>query len=405
MTAAIEYRSPTREEGIAPALRTTFHAFAAEPRPYDLEHLPKVMPTDRIISALDDGKPIGTTASFPFEVTIPGGQLPMAGVTWVGVLPSHRRRGVMTGLMRRQLEDVYERREPLAGLWASESAIYGRFGYGIAAPSIWLRADCANFRFRGDPEPVGSVRLVDRDEARATFPAIREQVRETRPGMLTREDEAWDLFRLADEEFMREGRGPKFYALYERDGKAEAYALYRVKSNWDDGMPRGELFVLETHATTPIATREMWRFLFAVDLTTQVEAYHFDPSSPLPLMVLDPRRFKLTWGDGMWLRLVDVDAALRARTYATDDSLVVEVTDELLPWNAGRYRVGRNAAATDDDPDLRLDVADLASAYLGAFSFEHLAAALRVEELTDGAVTRASALFATPQAPWCPEIF
>jgi predicted acetyltransferase len=401
----IEYRSPSADEGVVPALSTTYRAFGAEIRDYDREHVPKLMPADRIQCAFDNGKPIATAAAYAFDLTIPGGQLPVGGVTWVGVLPSHRRRGVLTELMRRQLHDLHQRGEPLAALWATESAIYGRFGYGIAAPVFELRGGTATFRFRGNPDPVGGVRLVEREEAREAFPPIYERVRPTIAGMLTRIPELWDVYRLADEDFMRDGFGPKFYALYERDGSAEAYATYRIKSNWEDGLPHYELTVIEAIAASPVATRELWRFLFNVDLVTRVSSNLFDPGSPLFLMVVDPRRLELKLMEGLWLRLVDVEAALRARCYADDESVVLEVGDELCPWNAGRYRVGADAGRTDAEPDLRLDVADLASAYLGAFDFQRLAAALRVEELRPGALARANRLFRTPRPPFCPEIF
>ena len=402
---AIEYRSPSAEEGIVPALSTTYRAFGGEIREYDREHLPKLMPVDRIHCAFDAGRPIATAAAYPFEVTIPGGQLRMGGVTWVGVLPSHRRRGVMTELMRRQLHDLHERGEPLAGLWASEPAIYGRFGYGIAAPIMAMRADTSNFRFRGDPAPDGAVRLVEREEAAVAFPEIYERVRATVPGMLTRPDERWRVYRLADEDFMRDGAGPKFYALYKRDGVPEAYSLYRVKLKWDEGVPRGEVNVIETTAATPVAAREIWRFLFSVDLVVTVDAELFDPASPLFLSVVDARRLGLKLSDGLWLRLLDAEAALSARSYADEGEVVLEVTDALCPWNAGRYLVGGGVERTDADADLRLDVSDLASAYLGAFDFEQLARALRVEELHQGALERASRLFRTPRPPFCPEIF
>ena len=402
---AIEYRSPSADEGVVTALSTTFRAFGDEIREYDREHQPKLMPADRVQCAFEDGRPIATAAAHEFDITIPGGQLAAGGVTWVGVLPSHRRRGVMRQLLQRQLDDLHERGEPLAALWASESAIYGRFGYGIAAPVYALRGDTATFRLRGDPEPVGAVRLVERDEAREVFPPLYEQVRPTVPGMLTRTPELWDVYKLADEEFMRQGAGPKFFALYERDGKAEAYATYRIKLNWDDGFPKGELRVIEAIAISPLATRELWRFLFSVDLVATVDSFLFDPASPLYLSVVDPRRLELKLTEGLWLRFVDVEAALRARSYADGEDVVLEVADELCPWNVGRYRIGADVARTDDDADLRLDVADLASAYLGAFGFEQLAAAMRLEELRPGAVARATRLFRTPRPPFCPEIF
>ena len=204
---------------------------------------------------------------------------------------------------------------------------------------------------------------------------------------------------------MRDGFGPKFFALYERDGAPEGYATYRIKSKWEDGLPQYTLRVMEAIAVSPLATRELWRFLFGVDLVTSVSSFLFDRGSPLFLMVVDPRRLELKLNEGLWLRLVDVESALRARSYADGESVVLEVADELCSWNAGRYRVGADAERTDADADLRLDVADLASAYLGAFDFEHLARALRVEELRPGALERASRLFRTPRPPFCPEIF
>jgi predicted acetyltransferase len=308
--------------------------------------------------------------------------------------------------MRRQLHDLHDRGEPLAALWASESAIYGRFGYGTAAPAFALKANRAAFRLRDDPAPVGTVRLVERDEAREAFPQVYEQVRPTVPGMLTRTQDVWDVYRLADETFMRHGAGPKFYALYERDGRPEGYATYRIKSNWENGVPQSELRVLEAIATAPVAIRELWRFLFGIDLISIVSSFLFDPASPLFLLVVDPRRLEPKLSDGLWLRLVDVEAALGARSYAEGDPVVLDVTDELCPWNEGRYRVGGGAAERTDEPaELRLDVADLASAYLGAFDFERLADALRVEELQPRALARASVLFRPPRPPFCPEVF
>jgi predicted acetyltransferase len=402
---AIEYRTGFDAEDVIASLATTYRAFGEEIRDYDREHQPKLMPADRVFGAFENGRQVGAAAAYRFEMTVPGGQLPTGGVTWVGVLPSHRRRGVMTELMRRQLRDLHDGGEPLAALWASESAIYGRFGYGMAAPTFALRGDTRAFRLRGSPAAVGSVCLVERAEAREAFPPIYDQVRPTIPGMVTRTIEIWDVYRLADEDFMRDGAGPKFYALHERDGVAEAYATYRIKSTWEGGLPQGELRVIEAIAASPVASRELWRFLFGVDLVSTVRNFLFDPGSPLFLMVDDPRRLELKLSDGLWLRLVDVEAALRARSYADGDAVVIEVTDDLCPWNAGRYQVGSTVERTADDPDLHMSVADLACAYMGAFDFERLAAAFRVEELRPGAAARASLLFRTPRPPFCPELF
>ena len=322
----------------------------------------------------------------------------------MGVLPSHRRRGILSELMRRQLEDVRERGEPIAILWASESPIYGRFGYGVATVETNIDAERSAFGLRDDPGPRGSVRLVTYEEVTELFPPVHERVRAERPGLLARTPDWWRLF-LADFEHWREGAGPKFYALLELDGEPAGYTTYRIASKWEEGAPRGELRVQETFATTPEASRELWRFLFGVDLVARVKASRLDPSWSLFLAVRDPRRLHVSIHEGIWLRLVDLEAALRARSFEPGQPVVLEVADELLPANAGRWRVGEETGASEDEPDVALDVADLASAYLGAFTFEQLAAAGRARELRPGGVDRATRLFRTPVPPWCPEGF
>jgi predicted acetyltransferase len=223
--------------------------------------------------------------------------------------------------------------------------------------------------------------------------------------MFAHSDEWWTEYVLADPEHWRRESGPKFYAALELDGAVEGFAIYRVKSEWERGLPHGKVDVLHAIATSSAATRELWRFLFGIDLIAKVHQWSFDPGSPLFLMVEDPRRLQLQIYDGVWLRFIDLEAALRARSYATDDAVVIEVRDELCPWNEGRWRVGAEIGRTDDEVELEVDVRDLASTYLGAFDFHRLAAAERVRELRPGAVDRASALFRTTRPPYCPEEF
>ena len=400
---SLEYRSPTADE-LETVLRTTYAAFGEEAKQEELERLLAMLPADRALAAWDDGSVVGTAGSWPFQLTVPGPVVPAAGVTLVGVLPSHRRRGILSELMRRQLEDVRERGEPIAILWASESPIYGRFGYGVATVETNIDAERSAFGLRDDPGPRGSVRLVTYEEATELFPPVHERVRAERPGLLARTPDWWRLF-LADFEHWREGAGPKFYALLELDGEPAGYTTYRIASKWEEGAPRGELRVQETFATTPEASRELWRFLFGVDLVARVKASRLDPSWSLFLAVRDPRRLHVSIHEGIWLRLVDLEAALRARSFEPGQPVVLEVADELLPANAGRWRVGEETGASEDEPDVALDVADLASAYLGAFTFEQLAAAGRARELRPGGVDRATRLFRTPVPPWCPEGF
>jgi predicted acetyltransferase len=400
---AIEYRNPAEDE-LRATLAAANVAFAEELRDVDFELQRKELPVDRVLGAYDDGKPVGLTASIAFEITVPGGPVPCAGITYVGVMPTHRRRGILTELMRRQLDDVRERGEPLAALWASEPVIYGRFGYGVASPSASMEAEKAGFAFRDDPGPTGTARLLTKDEARELFPPVFERARVQRNGMLSRDDARWDA-RVSDPEHWRDGASPKYFVLVELDGRPEAFAMYRIKNKWERGMPQSELVLVDAIATSTEATRELWRFVFAVDLIARVSLWNFDPATPLFLMVKDARRLQLKLADGIWLRLVDVGEALRRRSYVGEGSVVLEVSDAFCPWNEGRYRAGADAGPTEDQAELRLSAADLASAYLGAFSFERLAAAGRVEEVTDGALARASALFQTALPPWCPEPF
>lgn len=400
---AIEIRNPSEDEWRAAMLMTSA-VFGDEPRDDDFERHSRMLVRERFYAAYDGDVPVGTAADFPFRLTVPGGELAAGGVTWVAVQPSHRRQGILTRLMRRELDDLNERGEPLAVLWASEAAIYGRFGYGTAAPHFDMAADCARFSLRNDPGPRGTVRMLSLEDAVEPCMHVYERVRPTVPGFVGRTREWWQAYRLADPEQWRRGASPKYVAVLELDGEPSAYAIYRVKSEWEAGFSKGEVRVVEALATTPAAERELWRFVFGIDLTVRVDS-RLDPSSALFLMVVDARSLQLRVSEGLWLRLVDVGAALAGRSYASDGEVVIDVRDDFCPWNAGRWRVGAEVVRTDDDAELELDVADLAAAYLGAFSFTRLAAAERVRELQDGALARADALFRTPRPPYCPEDF
>jgi predicted acetyltransferase len=399
---AIEFRKTADEDEVVEAFRTIMVAFGEDVEERDVERARKTMPADRVHVAVDGGKFVGVAAAYEFSLTIPGGELPAAGVTWVAVLPTHRRGGVATGLMRHQFDEFRERGEPLAILWSAEAPIYGRFGYGIAAPVHDMNAQKAGFAFRDDPEPLGSTRLVTRDEAAELFPPVYERVRTTRPGMLSRSAVHWYEERLYDGPGPP-GTSPRFFVVFELDGVPEGYATYRLRDKWEDGIPDGAVFVVEALGASLVATREIWRYLFGIDLRERVECHFLDPALTLYLGVLDPRRLRLKLSDGLWLRFVDLEAALRARAWGADDSLVLEVRDTFCPWNDGRYRT--DGTKSDAAADLVLTAADLASAYLGGIDVSALAAAGRVAEHTPSAVGRAAAMFRTPLPPFCSEVF
>jgi predicted acetyltransferase len=400
----IEIRPPAEDE-LRAAMEAAETAFAGEVEDEDWERERKLLPASRALAAYDGDTPVGLAAAYSFDLTIPGGQLPCAGVTWVGVLPSHRRRGILNDFMRRQLEDIYGWGEPIAALWASESAIYGRYGYGPAALGMRMSSDRSRFALRDDPGRTGSVRLIDADEGFRALPPLYERCRAGRGGMLTRSDTWWKELRLADPKEWRRGASKKYYAVYEEDGEAQGYAMYRVKGEWEEGMPKGEVRVMELFGVTAAAERELWRFLHGIDLTVKVEVHALDPASRITLNVRDVRALGIKLVDALWVRLVDLDAALKARSYRMGESVVLEVADELCPWNVGRFRVGDDAGRTEDTADLVLDTADLAAAYLGAFDFHQLVRSGRADERRAGAAEAATLLFRTELPPYCPEVF
>jgi predicted acetyltransferase len=402
---SFEIRASVAED-FPSAIAPIFHYFGGPPSADFAQAFERLAPTDRIHAAFDDGSVVGSASVYPFQTSIPGGFARAAGVTMVGVLPTHRRRGILRGLMRAQLEDIHERGEPMAYLWASEDALYGRYGYGVASFSgnIELRRDRAEF-YR-EFERRGKVRLLSVDEALEPFADIQRRAAAQYPGMFIRTPDWWRHRRLADPEWRRDGGGEMVRALLEVDGRPAAYALYRLHFSAQRGIPNGYTSVIEAVGDSPEATREIWRFLLDIDWMERIRAGLIPLDHELFLLLREPRRLTFDYRDGLWVRLVDVEAALAARSYSPGDPVVVEVADELCPWNAGTWEVGEEGASrTGRQPELRLDVSALGSTYLGGFTFTQLARAGRVEELAQGALNRGDSLFRTDRYPWCPEIF
>jgi predicted acetyltransferase len=307
-------------------------------------------------------------------------------------------------MMDAQLRDVHERGEPIAALWASEETIYGRFGYGVAAWAGELRVPHEWDAFAQPLEPAGTTRFVTPEEARELFPPIYEVVRRQRPGMTSRSETWWEDRHLLLPE--HEADAPRRFVVLEVDGEPQAYAVYRTHSGWEGGSSMSRLAVKEALGATPQATAEIWRFLLDVDWMAFVESFLAPPDHPLFLLLATPRRMRYRMGDGLWVRLVDVGAALSGRVYGEGGPLVLEVRDAICDWNEGRWRLdGGTCERTDEEPDLALEVGALGSAYLGAVPFVQLREARRVEELREGAAARADALFTYRPLPWCLEIF
>ncbi|MFD3697699.1 GNAT family N-acetyltransferase [Streptomyces sp. NPDC058646] len=374
---------------------------------------------ERSLGVWDGADCVGSASAFSFRLSVPGGALvPAAGVTMVGVAPTHRRRGVLSSMMRRQLDDVRAGGEPLAVLTASDPAIYGRFGYGTATYALSVEVDTARVRLSVPPgTDEVRLRLVDPQEALADCERVYAELVTRRPGMPARRP-GWERQAVTDPPEDREGASALKCVVAERpDGSVAGYARYRVKPDWDPAGAAGKVEVADLDALDPAATAALWRYLFSVDLTWTVRAGKRPVDDPLLHLVSDVRRSRPSMRDSLHVRLVDLPAALEARTYGSAVDVVLEVEDVFCPWNAGRWRLTAGAGAavegsgkvsctrTEEPAELRLSVRELGAAYLGGISLTSLAAAGRVSELRPGALTETSRAFAGDVAPWLPHGF
>ena len=402
----IEIRSCSDTDDLRASMASIWHYFGLPPTDEAVGNFAALVSPERALLACEDGVLAGGCCAFPMELTTPGGRVKAAGVTMVGVQPTHRRRGVLTAMMRRQLDDCRERGEPVAYLWASEERIYGRFGYGLTGLSadVEISRDRADF-FTNAPT-VGRVRLVPLSEALDPVRAIFAQVAATRPGMFARSDDWLKRRNLVDLAWMRAGGGELVCALLEIDDKPAAYALYRFDAKWErGGIPGGIVRVTEAMAATPEAMRAIWRYLLDLDWCATIKAGFLPVDHPLFLLSAEPRRMRTQLRDGCFARLVDVEAALRARKYGPGE-IVIEIADIFCPWNTARWLVREDGATrTDRAADVSCDVSALASAYLGGFSWAQIVASCRANAASEEAVARADRVFEQRGAPWVPEIF
>ncbi|MEO5617387.1 MAG: GNAT family N-acetyltransferase [Candidatus Eisenbacteria bacterium] len=393
-------------EDVLPALAPVFHYFGATPAPQDgARFLPFIEPS-RAFTAKENGAVVGGCGSFPFEMTVPGGAVRTAGLSVVGVSPTHRRRGILRRMMRAQLDDTHRRGEPVAALWASEDTIYGQFGYGMASVSGAIEVAKSAAAFAQPFESRGEFRILGEAESLAPLSEAYERARLDHPGMISRSAEWWRNRRLADPENRRQGAGELNRVLLILDGGPAGYALYRINQKFESGSSSGFVNVIEAVGATPEATRELWRFLFSIDWVASVKGMLLPVDHPLFFLLARPREMKFRVHDGLWVRLVELPAALAARRLGEGAPVVMEVADKFCDWNAGRWSIGpRGATRTTADAELACDITALGSVYLGGFTFRQLARAGRVTESSADAAERADALFPADRAPWCPEIF
>jgi predicted acetyltransferase len=388
------------------AVRPIWHYFGRQaPNEEQTDRVARVMAPERMVAAWEGSRAVGGAGAFAFALTIPGGRIPAAGVTAVGVLPTHRRRGILRAMMREQLDACRARGESVAYLWATEDEIYGRFGYGIASFSGEIDVMREHSAFAA-PLDAGRAELVALADAEPLVAPVWERVARATPGMFSRASEWWQARTLSDYDAKRRGFPDLNCVVMDLGEGPAAYALYRVAFGSDRGVRTGTVDVVEAMGDSPRATGAIWRYLFEMDWTARVKGRCLPLDHPLFLLLAEPRWLRFNLRDGLWVRLVDVGAALAARSYAAPGSVVVALDDAFCPWNAGCWRLGDGGAErARAEPELRCDVTALGSVYLGGFTWAQLARAARVEERVPGAIARADALFRTSVAPSCPEIF
>jgi predicted acetyltransferase len=368
---------------------------------------PGVFEASRSLLATRGDHLAGHAGCYTRDLAVPGGTVPAAHVALVAVAHGDRRQGILSGLMRRQLADAREAgREPVALLWASEARIYQRFGYGLAAWRLNLTADLREVRPRAPSPEAGPVRELDPGDARPLLRAVYSRAWRQRPGWSSRSEPWWDrATRDLPEE--RHGASPLRVLSVAAPGGAEGYALWRGHGDWDDDGPAGQVEMRELVADGPAAAAALWCSLLSVDLARSLRYPLAAVDDPVLSLADEPRRLRATLADALWVRLLDVPAALAARQYLTPVDVVINVRDPLLPANSGGWRLaadeaGASCERTRSRPDLTAGVEDLAAAYLGGTS---LAMSGRVAESRRGALAACSAAFRWHREPSAIEMF
>ncbi|WP_112275549.1 GNAT family N-acetyltransferase [Lentzea terrae] len=402
--SALSIRTIDRED-LSEFGRVFSWAFLTEPADDGEHRWMKVLELDRTHAVFDGDEMVGTGGILSRELTVPGGgQVPAGAVTVVGVKPGHRRRGVASLLMKTQLDAMHEAGDPIGILWASEGAIYRRFGYGEHASSLSMLTMPTRMPFHsGVSVSDARIRQVTRDEAMPFMREVHDRVRRTRTGWLSRVEKTWDVH-LADAESDRDGLSAYRYCLH-----PQGYVVFRVKHEWNNSGPQNELHVRELVCETEQAYVDLYRFLLDVDLASTI-SFYTATDDPIMHMVDNPRKVRQELADALWLRIVDLERALPLRRYQSDVDSVIEVEDSLCPWNSGRWRLtvkGGEAVVTrtEDLADVSLDIAALGSTYLGGARLSVLRRAHRVVEHTPGHVDALSLAFLGTYDPHCPEVF
>lgn len=364
------------------------------------------LPVGRTLGVDLGGVVAGTTTSARSATAVPGGAvLSTAAVTGVGVRADRTRRGVLTALMRAQLHDIAERGEVLASLRASESVIYGRFGYGVASRARELTIVGHRAAFRAQAPRGGVVRLLEVAEMVPVLSGLHDTLALRRTGGITR----WDGWWWANVQRLLDDREHVLAAVHTGPAGDDGFAVVTLG---ESGPGSRTLRVNDLHAADLPATAALWRFALDIDLSETLTGWLRPLDEPLELLLADPRACTtVSVEDETWLRIVDVPDALAARSYGEAAPVLIAVHDQLLERNSGVYRVADGSAEPVGplggpvEPELECDVAALAMAYLGDRLPSELVAAGWWRARDGDAVARADAAFTTTSVPWCGTYF
>lgn len=383
-------------------------AFGFDPEEEDLSRLDHYFEWDRARAAYDGDRMVGTLGAFSLNLTVPGTTMPCGGTTVVSVLPTHRRRGILRMMIDSHFEDIRDHQEPLAALWASDSAIYGRFGFGIAAQEAEIVVERDHTSFHRLIPSLAPVRLIDKEEAAEVLPPFYESVRRDHPGFFARSPDWWKYRRFRDRPSDRDGATAYRFAVAEENNAVTGFVQYRFKEDWSTGHGGGQVRVTELLGSGPESWAALWRFVLDHDLTETIKAPHRSPDDPLYSLLAGPRRARSKVDDSLWVRVMDVARALEGRSYSATARAVVQLHDpldaSLSTWKLELSPDGAEVSPTKEEPQVEIDLEDLGACFMGWSRFQEIASAGRVRGDANvlAALDRA---FTWYPRPWCAEVF
>jgi predicted acetyltransferase len=409
--AEIEYRPITDEEYPAFA-RAIVEGFSDDmPSDGDFSALIKsTLPPERTLAAFEGDEIVGTFGGYALDLSIPGGDVPMEGTTVVTVFPTHRRIGLMTEMMRLHLESAVANGYSVAGLWASESGIYGRYGYGIATYAATVTMRGREIEFREDIE-IDRVRRISIEQAPEVLPRIFDRALAETSGMFARTADWWKAEVLTDADWKRRGKTSMRIVVHDGPDGSDGYAIYRQKgSESDDGHSNGTVHVVEIVTVTELAHASLWSYLTNVDGCPNVRAWNISVDDPLAMKAIEPRRVKVeSHFDALWILILDVKAALEKRSYEQDGTIRFTIANAFRPDVEGSYELAvedgvASCRRIEGITDLTIDLDVLGALYLGSQDARAYASAARIRADAH-AVAEVDRLFRTAKAPWCNQVF